>query len=177
MVVIDNGGADPRQVIVTNVNRLQVEAEASSREFFISRDDEQVYHTTSEDAGATAGEKIFYLKNTSTTKTLFVGEIIVTTDTAITFRIRKVTGTATGTALTPINLNFTSTNAADVQALGNNAVTGLTNDGDIFVCRILAGGSRKVEFRDTLVLGQNNAFAIETDTTAAIEMTVDFHLE
>ena len=177
MVVIDNGGSTGRTAEVTAVNRLQVEAEASARQFFISRDFGQVYHGVFEDATAVANEEIMYLRNTSTTRKLFVGEIIVTSDVSITFRIKKVTGTAVGTDIVPENMNMTSSNAAEVEMKGDGGVTGLTDDGDVFICRNLAGSSRKIEFKDVLILGQNDAIALETEDSAAIEMTLDFHLE
>ena len=177
MVVIDNGGADPRQAIVTSVNRLQVEAEASRREFFISRDNEQVYHAVSSDATALANEEILYIQNTSATKRLFVGEIILTSDVAIRFQIKKVTGTAAGTVITPVNLNLTSSNAAEANVRGDGGVTGLTDDGILFICRSLAGSSRLANFADTLILGQNQAIAIETFDNANIDINIDFHLE
>lgn len=177
MVVIENGGPNGNQAVVTDVNRLQVEAEASKREFFISRDDGQVYHGILEDATAVANEEIMYLRNTSATKKVFIGELIITSDIDIKFRIKKVTGTATGTNITPENMNMTSSNAAEVELKGNGSVTGLTDDGDVFICRSLAGGSRLVNFADTLILGQNDAIALETETSAAIEISLDFHLE
>ena len=162
---------------VTKANRLQVEAEASTRQFFISRDDGQVYHATAEDATAIANEEILYIQNTSTTKRLFVGEIIVASDVDIKFRVKKVTGTASGGAITAENMNLTSSNAAEATIVGNGGITGLTDEGDIVVCRSLAGGSRKIAFGDTLVLGQNQAIAVETETNASIDITIDFHFE
>ena len=177
MVVIDNGGPDGRTAVVTTVNRLQVEAEASRREFFISRDNEQVYHAVSSDATALANEEILYIKNTSTTKRLFIGELILTSDVAIRFKIKKVTGTGTGSTITPVNLNLTSSNAAEAQVLGNGGVTGLTDDGTLFICRSLAGSSRLANFEDTLILGQNQAIAVETFDAANIDINIDFHFE
>jgi len=162
---------------VTSANRGQVEAEASARQFFISRDDEQVYHVISEDATAIANEEILYLQNTSTTKRMFLGNLVVSSDIDIIFRVKQVTGTAVGTDLTPKNLNLTSTNLAEANAKGNGGVTGLSDDGDIFVCRSLAGSSRLVSFFDTVVLGQNQAIAVELETSAAVEITMDFHFE
>jgi len=176
MVVI-NDPVTGEALRITDSNRLQAEAEASSRQFFISRDIGQVYHGILEDAGATANEEILYLRNASTTKLLFIGQVTISTDTAAKFRIKKVTGTATGSDVVPENLNSTSANAADVEFKGNGAVTGLTDDGDVFVGRVSADNSFVTEFGDALILGQNNAIAIETETTASIDITIDFHLE
>lgn len=165
--------------LVTADNRLQVESESSQREFFISKNAGQVFHVLSEDAAVGANEEILYIQNTSPTKLLFLGNLIVTSDINIKFRIKKVTGTAAGgSVLLAENLNLTSANAADANIRGNGSVTGLTDDGDIFVCRSLAGGSRLVNFGDTVILGQNNAIAVEIETgSSAVEMTLDFHFE
>lgn len=162
---------------VTDSNRLQVESESSLRQFFISRDSSQVYHAISEDATALANEEIFYIQNTSTTKKLFIGNVLVTNDVNMKFRIKKVTGTASGSAITAENLNLTSSNSPEATIVGNGGITGLTDDGDILVCRSLAGSSRLINFADTVILGQNDAIAIEIEDNAAVEITVDFHFE
>jgi len=178
MVRIEDGAGKGFSAKVTNDNRLQSESKSSSRDFFISRDDGQAFHLVSEDATAVANEETIYLQNTSTSKSLFIDHIILATDTANKFRLKFVTGTAAGgSALTPINMNKTSSNAADATARGDGSVTSLTDDGDIEIIRVGADDSGEMEFSDVLILGQNDAVAVETEANAAVEITIDFHYE
>jgi len=157
---------------------LKVEAEQSDRTFFISKNNGQVYTVISVDATAVANEETLYLQNTSSTKNLFIRDIAIATDTSSLWRIKFVTGTAArSTLLTPVNLNKTSSNAADVIARGDGAITGLTDDGDIGLLRVLAATTHHHGLLGALVLGQNDDIAIECETNAAVELTVTFHLE
>ena len=178
MGTIDNGGEDARSAIVTKAFRLAVEAEASAREFFISKDNGQVYHGVSTFPAAGINDNILYIRNTSPTRLLFIGEIILTSDLALRFTVNKVTGDAVGTDVIPQNLNMTVANVAEVEFKADAAITGIVDSGKpLFVCRSLAGSSRLAAFRDTLILGQNQAIAIKTDQAADIDITLDFHLE
>jgi len=178
MVRIEDGKGSGRTVEVGPNNRLATESKVSGRDFFISRDDGQSYHVISEDATAVANEETIYLQNTSTTLNLFIDHIILATDTANKFRLKKVTGTAAGgSAKTPVNLNLTSSNAAAATARGDGSITGLTDDGDLEIIRVGADDTGEMAFGDQLILGQNDAIAVETEANAAVEMTIDFHFE
>jgi len=163
---------------VTTDNRLGTESKTANRDFFISRDQGQSYHVVSEDATAVANEETIYLQNTSTTLNIFIDHIIIATDTANKFRLKYVTGTAAGgSALTPQNLNKTSSNAAAATSRGSGSITGLTDDGDLEIIRVGADDTGEMEFGDQLILGQNDAIAVETEANAAVEITIDFHFE
>jgi len=175
---IEDGSGKGFAAQVTDDNRLATESKTANRDFFISRDQGQSYHVVSEDATAVANEETIYLQNTSTTLNLFIDHIIISTDTANKFRLKYVTGTAAGgSALTPQNLNKTSSNAAAATARGSGSVTGLTDDGDLEIIRVGADDTGEMEFGDQLILGQNDAIAVETEVNAAVEMTIDFHFE
>lgn len=178
MVRIDDGKGRGTAAAVNSVNRLDVSARSAARDFYISRDDGQVYTVISEDATAVANEETIYLQNTSTTRNLFIDNIIITSDTASQWRIKFVTGTAAGSsALTAVNLNKTSSNGAEVTARGDGAVTGLTDDGDIAITRIAAATTVAITLDAALILGQNDAIAVECETNSAVEITIQFHLE
>jgi len=163
---------------VTTNFRLQVESSSSDRDFFISRDDGQSYHAVSEDATAVANEETVYIQNTSTSKNLFIDHINLATDTANKFRLKYVTGTAAGGSLiTSQNLNKTSSNAAASIVRGSGSITGLTDDGDLAIIRVGADDTGEIAFGDQLILGQNDAIAVETEVNAAVEITLDFHFE
>jgi len=177
MVRIEDGKGTGVIAEVTSKNRLAVDASVSVRDFFVSRDEGQAYHVVSEDATAVANEETFYIQNTSTTKNLFIDHFTISTDTANKFRLKKVTGTASGTALTAENLNMTSSNSADAILLGDTTVTSITDAGDVTIIRVGADDTGEMAFEDKLILGQNDAVAIETEANAAVEITCDFHFE
>jgi len=178
MVRIEDGKGSGVIAQVTTKNRLSVDAAVSTRDFFVSKDEGQAYHVVSEDATAVANEETFYIQNSSTSKNLFIDHLILATDTANKFRLKKVTGTAAGgSALTAENLNMTSSNSADAVMRGDGSITGLTDAGDVTIIRVDANDTGEMEFEDKLILGQNDAIAIETEANAAVEITADFHFE
>lgn len=123
-------------------------------------------------------EETIYLQNTSTTRNLFIDRIAVSPDTTSIWRIKFVTGTASGgSVLTPTNLNKTSSNDAETNVRGDGAVTGLTDDGDIIAFRVTGGTTRTIDARGEIILGQNDAIAVECETNSAVDITIEFHLE
>lgn len=163
--------------------RLNVSSRSSQRLHYVSRDDGQAYTIISHDATAAAGTYIIYLQNTSSTGlALFVDDIHVEAVETSLFKIWFVTGTASGgSALTAVNLNKTSSNAAAVAARGDDAITNLTTDGQIGAIRVDANGEGEKHFEDGLILGQNDAIAIEIDTDdgspAIAGASITFYLE
>ncbi len=146
--------------------RLNVSSRSSKRIHYVSRDDGQAYTVVSHDATAAAGTYILYLQNTDTTgKSMFIDTIHLEALEATLFKIWFVTGTASGgSALTPVNLNKSSSNAAAATARGDDSISDLTTDGQIWSTRIGATGEDDENFDDALILGQNDAIAIEIDT-------------
>ena len=162
--------------------RLNTSSRSSDRIHYVSRDDGQAYTVVSHDATAAAGTYILYLQNTSTDKFLFIDDVHVETVEAALFKIWFVTGDAGGgSALTPTNLNKSSSNAAAAGSRGNDAITSLTTDGQIGAIRIGATDEGEKHFEDALILGQNDAVAIEIDTDdgspAIAGASITFYLE
>jgi len=178
MVRIEDGGGKNGSATVSNNQRLDVSSRSASREYYESRDEGSVYSVISVDATAVANEESIYLQNTSTTKDMIIDQIIISTDTNSLWRIKFVTGTATGSSLlTAINLNKGSSNSANAVARGDGAVGGLTDDGDIMLLRIGADGHDEINFSEALRLGQNDAIALECETSAAVEIVIVFHFD
>ena len=178
MVRIEDGKGTGVVASVSSDNRLDVSSRVAPRDFYISRDIGQVYTITSEDAATAANEETIYLQNSSSTKNLFIANILIASDADARFRLKFVTGTAAGSsALTPINLNKTSSNAADVVARGDGAITGLTDDGDIALVSVAANTTGAFSLNESLILGQNDAIAIESEAIADVAITIEFHLE
>ena len=146
--------------------RLNVSARSDERIFYNSRDRGQTYSWSSFDATAAAGEYTIYLQNTSTTLNLIIKDIFLTPGVAMTFKIATVTGTAAGTPITGYNLNRNSGNDAQANAFGDAAVTNLSEDTVFRVVGVPALETVEVEFHDALILGQNDAIAVECDVNA-----------
>jgi len=175
---IEDGGGKNGFSTVSNNQRLDVSSRSASREYYESRDEGQVYSVISVDATAVANEETMYLQNTSTVKDMIIDQIIISTDTNSLWRIKFVTGTAAGgSALTPVNLNKASSNAALAIVRGDGAVTGLTDDGDISLVRVGANSHDELTFSEALRLGQDDAIAVECETNAAVEIVIIFHFD
>lgn len=175
---IEDGTGSGSSAKVSTTNKLLAESESAPRDFFVSRDDGQVFAVQSEDAATAANEETLYLQNTSTDKDLIIDDVIICADAATKFRLKFVTGTAAGSsALTATNLNKSSSNSAAIIARGDGAVTGLTDDGDIAIISVAADDTQEIKLDEALRLGQDDAIAVESEGIANVAMTVEFHFE
>lgn len=177
---VEDGKGRGFQASVSESNRMNVSAKTNPRIFYTSRDSGQAFMLTSVDAGPTAADYICYLKNTSKTQNLFIDEIRFSSQAVSVWKIWSVTGTAAGgTALTPSNLNLASGNTALATARGDGAVSGLTADSLLGAIRTLASNTEKMDYQDSLLMGPNDAIAIEYDTGSAssAEVSILFHYE
>ena len=166
-ITIDDGrGTGQSAGVSITGNRLDVSSRADERIYYISRDNGDAYTCTSIDGGAVAGEYNFYFKNTSTTQKFYVKDIVVGSSVLAIFKVSKVTGTGSGSAVTITNLNFTSGNVAVATVLGNGPVTGLSESAVVDMVSVEADATETMDFHDALVLGQGDAIAVEYDTGA-----------
>lgn len=178
MARLESGDGKNPDARTNSEGKLIIESESAPRDFFISRDDGQVYTVSVADAGAVADEETIYLQNLSSTKNLIIDDIIIGSDIVSIWRIKFVTGTTTGTVVTPVNLNKTSSNAADVLCRGGaGGVASATDAGDIGVYRIPADDSKIISFEEALILGQNDAITIECEVSCDVNIVIEFHLE
>jgi len=160
--------------------RLNVSSRADSRMFYVSRDNKQAYILRIEDDDAVAADLVASLRNDSKDKQLFITDIHFNSEQDATFKIAFGDSTTpTGTAVTPVNLNKGSSNDADVTALGNGAVGGVT--ASTFFATVRMGSSSLEEWgsQDALILGQNDSIVVEYDTgaTGDVEIDIFFFLE
>jgi len=149
-------------------NRMNVSSRSDSRSYYNSRDVGQAYSLVFDFQSAAATEYGVYLQNTSSTKTIVVDAIGINAAQNARMKLHFVTGTATaGNAVTPVNLNGGSPNAADCVARegGSEAtgIAGLTIDKTIDFAAVQADGHEEFRLDDRLRLGQNQAIAIEYD--------------
>ena len=145
--------------------RARVDALSNLTSAHVSRDDGLTFNLISHDATAAAGTHICYLKNTSTTRDLYIDLLRVGNAETALWKVWSVTGTAAGgSALTPTNLDLKRGISAEVTARGNDAITGLTQVSEIATVRCPSNDSRDIPLDDTLILGTDNAIAVEIDT-------------
>lgn len=180
-MIIEDGKGSGKSASVSSVQRLNVSAKINPRIFYISRDDGQAYSASMSGFSADAGEFVFYLKNTSSTRNMFISQITVSALQAVLWKLWSVTGTAAaGTSITPTNLNLSSGLIAESISMGGGAaITGLTEDGILIPFRSTATASMNGSFVDALILGPGKAIAVEYDTgtTGICDVNVMFHYE
>lgn len=152
--------------ISTSGNRLNVSARSDSRIYYHSRDDADVYITNSIDTAA-AGEYNIYFQNDSITKNFIVHKITLGSAVLTIFKVATVTGTAAaGSVVIPVNMNRTSSLTAEATARGTGAITGLTEENLLASVSCEADATVIVDFSDSLILGTDDAIAVEYDTGA-----------
>lgn len=125
-----------------------------------------------------ANEEWFSIQNDATDLLLhidymYVGSIILAVSTAN----RRTSGTAAGTAVVGVPLNFDKGKTAEATAFGNNEVTG-TLAGDI-VAHVLtpADDMRLIDFRGAVILGKDDVFFLSGVTATTYFSTVFGHFD
>jgi len=174
---IEDGAGSGKLAIVNSRNRLDVSSSTISESSFVAAKEAQTYIWTTSFSAAT-GNEVMYIKNTSKTKLLVIDKVTVNAVNASLFELYQVTGTAAGTSITGKNTNLTSGNEADATALGEAAVTGLTLGGRIDLARVPANGRTTMELNDVLILGLNDAIAVEyTGSTGLVDLIITGYYE
>ena len=184
MAIIQDGKGSGRSAAVSVDQRLDVSSRVNSRSFYVSRDQQQTYNCISELSGASSGDYVFYIKNTSQDSNLFVGHIEFHSENAARWNIWHVEGNAIGYEIEPSNLNLGSGNLSDTISYGGNqddlsqSVSGITNIKRIGIHRNSALGEGEMEYGDSLVLTPSTAIAVEyIGTTGEVEVDCFYHFE
>ena len=177
--VIKDGKGKNGAASVSVVQRLNVSAKTNPRTFYISRDDGLAFNYTSKVASAVAGDMVAYIKNTSTTRNLFIKTFEMHAANDAEWTIYSCTGTAAGTEVTPANLNLGSGLPSETLAFGDAAVTGLTTDRRVGLHRTSAGSGDEMRYEDALILPPNTAICVEytAGTTGTAEVDIHYHFE
>ncbi len=160
--------------------RLNTTSRSSSREYYASRDKGQAYTLFIEDDDAVAGDLVAYLRNNSKTQDLVVHEIVCSSENAATWKVAYGDSTtATGTGVTPVNENKTSSNDADATGVGNGAVGAVAAATFFGGRRNAANTTISFDYKDSLRLGQNDNIVVEYDTgsTGDLEIEIHFYFE
>ncbi len=160
-----------REVAHGSDGRLNVSSRSDDRIYYISRDQSEAYSIVFDDAGATAGDYLVYLKNTNTNgKHLILhGAGVNSIDTGSSFKLVTVTDTPSGgAAITPTCMNRATPKTAAATVLGpvDSNSTPMTLTAGVELGHVgVSGIYGHEEFRiaDAVRLGQDKAIAIELE--------------
>ena len=163
---IEDGKGSGRQASVSSVQRLNVSSKTQPRIFYASRDFGLAFNAVYDGITCAAGDYSAYLKNTSTTRNLFISTVEFHSVESVKWKIWQVTGTAaSGETVEPTELNLSKGITAEAIAMaGDTAITGLTAAAQVGSHRSPALGDSEMDFQGALILGPGDAIAIEYDT-------------
>ncbi len=168
-----------REVMHGSDGRGNVDSRSAERIYHNSRIQSEAYTLVFDDANATAGDFVAYLKNTDANgRHLVVHSIGVNCEAATSkLDLLVVTGTQVGGAvLTPGCLNRAAPKSAAVLAAGpadsnSTPMTGLTDGVELDHASIpSAWGHEEFRISDGIRLGQDVAIAIKLGVAAAIDV-------
>jgi len=181
MAKIEDGKGKNGDMSVSASQRGNVSAKTAPRIMYAARDDGLAFNAVYDGITAAAGDYTAYLKNTSSTRNLFVKHVEFHAAEAVKWKLWSVTGTAAaGESVTPSPLNLSKSIPAEATAMaGNTSITGLTTVLHLGAHRTPATDSSEMHFDGALILGPGDAIAIEYDsgTSGLCSHDIFFHYE
>ena len=179
MSFIEDGKGRGYKASVSSSNRLNVSAKSNPRAYYNSRDEENCYSIGTSYTAAD-GDYVFYIKNTDYDLVMMLTDITLSSAEVAKFTVEVVSGTASGTAVTPLNINIGSANTASVDCKGNAAVTGLTSTGTMHITHIGADDHVELHFMESMVVQKGQAVAIKyngvgADVAASVMIFMEKH--
>ena len=181
MAFWDDGKGNNGPASVSAARRGNVSAKTAPRRYYVSRDDQQTFDAIQPSFSAAAGNYVQYIKNTSTTKNMYIDSAYAASLNAAVFKVWEVTGTAAaGTTITPANSQLSSGLLAEATSMGGGStITGLTTVKQVGTIRVPAADEKRRDYGGALIIGPNKAIAIEYDTgtTGLCETAIEFHYE
>jgi len=175
---IEDGKGKNGDMSVSTTQRGNVSAKIAPRAMYSARDDglsfSVIYHMT-----AAAGEHVAYLKNTSSTRNMFIGDVSFGGVPSILWKMFFCTGTAAaGETVTPTPTNKSKAIPAEAIAMaGDTAITGLSVDGQFSALRSPANDTSEEAFDGTVILGPGDAIVVEFDAGTGGICEVDIHFQ
>lgn len=161
MTKIEDGKGKNGDMSVSVDQRANVSAKSNKRIFYVSRDDGRAFVWLSTYDTGGANEEVIYIKNTSTTRKLYLDSAHYSGAAAGLFTVFKHTGTATGTSITGEVLNFTSPNSiAEATALGDGAVTAGTIGNPIAFLEVAATADADRNWNGEIILGEGDSIIV-----------------
>jgi hypothetical protein len=177
-LVIEDGKGSGRSAEVNSENRLKTVAENHSLQYHVSSNNAQAYQVQGIDTGITAKtQTILHVKNDSNTKDMVLTYIRmqpVCTGTVPAVGIYFEVGVGEtiasgGTVITPVNMNQSSGNTADVVATGIDPTMG-----GIFTVvdtQYVESNGKEIAYNKegTIVLGKGDTCSVRLTTTGTGE--------
>lgn len=146
--------------------RLNVSSRADGRGYYNSRDLSESYTLTFNDANATTGDYVVYLRNDKTDgKHMVIRSISVNGEVLSAFDLVTVTGTAGGgAAAAPVNMNqagvakSATTTALTTADSGSTPMSGLSTQFELDHLQVMAGGHGEFLLQDQVRIGQKQSY-------------------
>lgn len=149
-------------------NRLQVDSD-SHDSLQAHSEEGDAYAWSNVTYNMTAADTIIAVRNTSADKNLHITRVYMSSDTVqvAAHHVTSSSAALAGTLITGVNLNFSSGNVAEADARGDETTN--SSQGDLILrTEMLAAVTAIVDFNGGLILGTNDAYAIDYPTDAAI---------
>ena len=169
---------------VNDSNRLDVSASSSPRIYYESRDEENAFGITTPQLTVTSGgERVLYIKNTSSTQNMIITDIRPswnggTTNHILALALQLWFGssapTANNTASSAGNLNRSSNNTFDLDVeYWDEGAGGMTIAGGAAALNLLlAQGSTRLEIGGAIILGANDTISFQMTAEETGEATM-----
>lgn len=123
---------------------------------------------------ATGGQEVLYIQNTEASRRLRISRLWLfsTVDTLWTLFEVTSSGAATGTGVTPVNINLGSGVINSENSFGNATVGGTLTGDNIALFNTLAEVTLDTYLEGAVILGNQSAIAITADATGTVGVTV-----
>lgn len=181
MTVIKDGTGKGYLAMVDTDNRLMTTSVSESIDSHINQDEGQVYSIIVSQTPAGANNCFCYIKNLSSTMSIFVTSVKLYTasDETIQVKLKDIGTTVGGTTYVPVNRNSGSTNLADATVEVGTNITGLS--GGLVVDQFFIKGATdttKYIWESGLVMGINQAITFYAVTgSIPVKMTVSIYFD
>ena len=179
-MIIHGGTGNGFSAKVDSENRLFTKAVTESALAHISHEQGLAFSVVAADTGPAAGEYTVWLQYDGDDVLLIDSLMLASINADVVWKIHQVTGTgATAASITAINLNGSSGKVSNTTVRGGaGGVTALTSTA--VIAEIFGGGAYNTDLQpvaDAIVLGKNDALAIEYDagTGGRVAVTIVFH--
>jgi len=177
---IEDGTGTGRKASVNHENRLRSESVSSTTEHHINHHEKQSYNALFSQTPAGADDCIFYMQNASTTDLCVEGIwLYIAGATEIYVQINDIGTPASGTTVTPANLNAGSGNmATGTFEQGTDLAAGAALSGGTEIERYVfsaATDTKRFNFEQDVILSKNTTLTIWSSLAVAIKGTVVFN--
>jgi hypothetical protein len=159
---IQDGTGTQNTARVTGDNRLSANSVSIPSEHFIARNTGKVWSITFKDIDPAGADDYFlYIKNNSNVNEYNISDILMTSTVAGQLEMQVVSGTATGgTTNTPVSRKVGSVATPDTTIETGVDITGLTNDGIMYLLTLSANTNKELLTASQVVIQPGQAVAL-----------------